>query len=577
MTVTHSAAFDVWIARAKSVPIEAELKNRGYNNLKKSGGELIGPCPQCGGDDRFGVNLKKQIFNCRQCGAAGDVIDLVKLLDGSDFTDAATTLAGEPPPNKPNGKDRTAEAKLVTVAKFRYDDENGKLLFGVVRKEYQLPDGSFVLVANGKRKKTFSQCRPDPERQGQWVWNIDGVRIVPYRLVELIEAIANGYFVIIVEGEAKVDLLRSWGVPATCCAMGAKKWKAEHSEYLRGADVIILPDNDQPGREHADIIGAALQGIAASIRVLNLPNLPPKGDVIDWANNGGTREQLDDLIEHQAKAWAPKNEQDKGEQDNQFDQTTAQTAEPNESEQTTPDRTEGISLDDFRAYMPQHNFIYTPSREPWPASSVNARIGPVALFDKKGDPVLNKKGEQETISASAWLDRNQPVEQATWAPGLPMLIPNRLIADGGWIEQPRVTCLNLYRPPKIIPGNAAEADLWLDHVHKIYPDDAGHIIRWLAHRVQRPADKINHALVLGGKQGIGKDTLLEPLKRAVLETQTLGDGRRQAARCKTGEGCPGAQDRSNPSSHVDRRHNLPVDRSAADCSAGMIRRNTRRE
>ena len=57
--------------------------------------------------------------------------------------------------------------------------------------------------------------------------------------------------------------------------------------------------------------------------------------------------------------------------------------------------------------------------------------------------------------------------------------------------------------------------MWIDHVHKVYPDNAEHIIRWLAHRVQRPAEKINHALVLGGTQGIGKDTLLEPAKYAV--------------------------------------------------------------
>ena len=99
-------------------------------------------------------------------------------------------------------------------------------------------------------------------------------------------------------------------------------------------------------------------------------------------------------------------------------------------------------------------------------------------------------------------------------PGLPLEIPDRL-SDGGWIERKGVTSLNLYRPPMIEPGNAAEADLWVDHVHKVYPDDAEHIIRWLAHRVQRPHEKINHALVLGGAQGIGKDTLLEPVKYAV--------------------------------------------------------------
>ena len=103
----------------------------------------------------------------------------------------------------------------------------------------------------------------------------------------------------------------------------------------------------------------------------------------------------------------------------------------------------------------------------------------------------------------------------TWAPGQPMLMRDRLISDGGWIERKGVTVFNLYRPPHIEPGNAAEAGRWLDHVRKVFPDDADHIVQWLAHRVQRPHEKINHALVLGGLQGIGKDTLLEPVKRAV--------------------------------------------------------------
>jgi hypothetical protein len=176
---------------------------------------------------------------------------------------------------------------------------------------------------------------------------------------------------------------------------------------------------------------------------------------------------------------------------------------------------EGVSLDDFQAYMPMHSYIYTPSRELWPASSVNARIPPVPLVNADGKPVLNRKGIQLKLEAAAWLDRNQPVEQMTWCPGLPMLIRDRLISDGGWIERDGVTCFNLYRSPTLEPGNAAEAGPWLDHVHKVFPDNADHIINWLAHRVQRPHEKVNHALVLGGDQGIGKDTLLEPVKRAV--------------------------------------------------------------
>ena len=96
-----------------------------------------------------------------------------------------------------------------------------------------------------------------------------------------------------------------------------------------------------------------------------------------------------------------------------------------------------------------------------------------------------------------------------------MVIANRLIAEGGWIERNGVNCFNLYRPPIIKPGRATKAGPWLDHVHKVFGADADHIVKWLAHCRQRPADKINHALLLGGSQGIGKDTLLEPVKRAI--------------------------------------------------------------
>jgi hypothetical protein len=177
----------------------------------------------------------------------------------------------------------------------------------------------------------------------------------------------------------------------------------------------------------------------------------------------------------------------------------------------------GVTLDDFYAYMPTHNYIFAPSREMWPAPSVDARLGSIPLrdtFDTKGKPIK--------MRASLWLDKNRPVEQTTWAPGLPMLIVDRLIANGGWIDRKDVTCFNQYRPPTIVLGDADKAGPWLDHVRKVYPNDADHIIRWLAQRVRRPQQKINHALLLGGNQGIGKDTILEPVKQA----SALGISRR---------------------------------------------------
>ena len=176
---------------------------------------------------------------------------------------------------------------------------------------------------------------------------------------------------------------------------------------------------------------------------------------------------------------------------------------------------QGVTRDDFYAYMERHNYLYAPTRQPWPGSSVNARIPPVPLVDVDGQPILDEKGKPKFIPASLWLDQNRPVEQITWAPGTPMLIENRLVDEGGWIPRNGVRCFNLYRPPILKLGDDRKAGLWLDHLAMIYPEDAVHIALWLAHRVQRPQEKLNHALVLGGAQGIGKDTLLEPVKYAV--------------------------------------------------------------
>lgn len=157
-----------------------------------------------------------------------------------------------------------------------------------------------------------------------------------------------------------------------------------------------------------------------------------------------------------------------------------------------------VSLADFVAYMPQHNYIYKPTREVWPASSVNSRC----TSPDKRDP-------------SEWLDANAAVEQMTWAPGESMLIRDRLVDEGGWFEHKGATSFNLYRPPHAEPGDASRIGLWLELVNRLWPDEASHIIKWLAHRVQHPAVKINHALVLVGEPGIGKDSILEPAKYAV--------------------------------------------------------------
>ena len=98
-----SAAVDI----ARSVPIEAELEKRGHR-LKQVGRDLIGPCPACGGTDRFAVTPAKKVWCCRGCDKGGDVIALVQHLDGGEFLDAVQTLSGERPRREMSGQEAPA-------------------------------------------------------------------------------------------------------------------------------------------------------------------------------------------------------------------------------------------------------------------------------------------------------------------------------------------------------------------------------------------------------------------------------------------------------------------------------------
>jgi hypothetical protein len=179
-----------------------------------------------------------------------------------------------------------------------------------------------------------------------------------------------------------------------------------------------------------------------------------------------------------------------------------------ESKQDAGGANTGVTLNDFFAYMPGHVYLFAPTGQMWPAISVNCRVPPI----RDG---VDEEGKPKFIAASTWLDRNRPVEQMTWAPGAPQPIVGRLITGGGWIERQGVAVFNLYRGPTIELGDPDQAGPWLDHVRLVYPNDADHIVKFLAQRVQKPEIKVNHALVLAGEQGVGKDSLLEPVKRAV--------------------------------------------------------------
>jgi hypothetical protein len=108
----------------------------------------------------------------------------------------------------------------------------------------------------------------------------------------------------VVEGEKDADNLARIGVLATCNAGGAGKWTADHAEFLRRRRAIIVPDNDDAGRKHAQQVAQSLNGIAESVRVVELPGLPAKGDASDWLAAGGTKDALKRLADA-APGWMP--------------------------------------------------------------------------------------------------------------------------------------------------------------------------------------------------------------------------------------------------------------------------------
>jgi len=178
------------------------------------------------------------------------------------------------------------------------------------------------------------------------------------------------------------------------------------------------------------------------------------------------------------------------------------------------ERIRAPALGDFQAYLPSHHCVYMPTRAMWPVASVDDLLPKVQLFKADGTAVL-KKDKPVYIKPSAWLAQNKPLEQMTWMPGEPEIIRGKLVLEGGWVDRSGARCLNLYRPPTLPLGDAGLAGRWIDHVERLYGDDAMHLIKWLAHKVQFPGVKINHSVVLGGAPGIGKDTLLEPVKQAI--------------------------------------------------------------
>lgn len=184
------------------------------------------------------------------------------------------------------------DARTETIAEYDYEEGDGTYLCTVRKGRH--PDGEKRFVVARRNRIRFSD-RIHPEEQRDWLPGLDGAQPTLYRKVELLASATNAP-VFIVEGEKDVETLRELGLTATCNFGGAGKWRRDYAKLFAGRTVIVIPDNDPVGRTHAADIVQSLIG-KATIKVLELPDLPDKGDVTDWFVGGGTVAELMRLVE----------------------------------------------------------------------------------------------------------------------------------------------------------------------------------------------------------------------------------------------------------------------------------------
>jgi putative DNA primase/helicase len=253
--------FNLWDKEIKA-PVSVEAS--------KIGQEWKSRCPFH--DDKtpsLSINPEKDggVFNCFGCGRKGSLYD---------------------PEKDPANKEPWEAKKIVAV--YDYQDQAGNLLFQTVRYN----------------PKDFKQRRPDGN--GGLIWNLKDIETVLYRLPKILES----QEILIVEGEKDADNLALLGFTATTCPMGAGKWRDRYNEVLKGKDLILCPDNDPQGREHMNQIAISLNGTAAlrSLKWLDLPGLPPKGDISDWLakfeDPEEAKERLSIMIENAEPYTPPK-------------------------------------------------------------------------------------------------------------------------------------------------------------------------------------------------------------------------------------------------------------------------------
>jgi hypothetical protein len=373
--------------------------------------------------------------------------------------------------------------------------------------DYLNADGSlaFQVVRTITGRARFLQRRPNGS--GGWAWKLDGVKRVPYHLPELVAA-APGSTIYICEGEKDVDRLRRHGLIASCNPGGAAehkdkakpyhgKWRDEFSKHLRGQHIRILPDNDAPGEDHALDVAGKLHGIAASVRIVQLPNLPPKGDVSDWLDAGGTVAELEQLAAQTKEAPKANSQTQPG---------------PNPAQPPVPQDPVQDLVDEFNS----HYFVVNEN-------------GRARIYARRHDAIQDRQfyerltfDDFEKLFANRFIRVRKANGKFTRHNAAKLWIahPDRRQFIGGIVFDPACRnsgpeILNLWDGFAVVPCSGSWAKLEA-HIRDVICDEDpvvfAYLMDWMADLVQHPAHQGEVAVVLRGPEGCGKGTLAKALK-----------------------------------------------------------------
>jgi hypothetical protein len=260
--------------------MDTETIAKALGNAKQVNGQWVCSCPvpshgRGNGDKNPSLSITesdgKVLFHCHGGCDQRDVFDAVRARDLLPTTPKREEISF------------THHQAPVLEKEWLYRNEDGDTLF--TKRRYKTSDA---------KGKTYSIHRVDA--QGKRIAGLKDTRIVPYQLPELLDAKTAGRAIYLVEGEKAADALVSIGAIATTSHTGAGSWPDEITQYFAGANIVVIPDNDEPGRAYARRAISRLLPVVKSIRYLDLDLMVEGDDAYEWVHHAkGTRKELADM------------------------------------------------------------------------------------------------------------------------------------------------------------------------------------------------------------------------------------------------------------------------------------------